>query len=384
MNGVVVEGLVKVVLVSLQFLIEQLDVEGAANKDKMPMLCADLTLVGDQVRFNPEAGEATSGKGLRDLVTSWVDSFFNVATLFKRLDDAEGRYVKELVNDVGITMLISRLNDCLVANERLFTDFKAPYDNFSYLWTMDLHTTFAAFLERSYYTSESGVKVPNLANFNAEIAKYRKVQAQLNEFKTPTDVGWLRVNSEPIKQALSTYVTKWSYAFSEHLHDYVLGKLTELHDFIVRVEKGLAEPVVMGDKEALKRVMGHMRDVRRSTESRADMFAPLRDAVAALKAYGACAAAAALGALRVRAVVCVLLCTPCGAIRCSASHVTHRHAARGDAAGGARCGRVPRERADQVGVDRQQDVPVRQLCVCGVGCYCVSAPARSVMRARVR
>ena len=292
-NGVVVEGLAQVVVTSMQFLIEQLDRDMILKMDKMPMLMTDLTLQGTEVRFSPDIGESTTGsgggssrKGLRDIVNAWVDSFFNVATLFKRLDDAEGRYVKELVNDVAISMLLSRLNDCLGDNEKLLTDFRANYEVFQYLWKTDMNTAFTSFLEAAYSTTESGTKVPNLSKFTAEIAKYKKVQAQLNELKTPTDVGWLRVNSEPIKQALATYITKWTYMFTEHMHDYVVSKLTELHEFIARVEAGLAEPVPTGDKEALKRVMAHIRDVRRSMDSRTEMFAPLRDTVAALRAQG--------------------------------------------------------------------------------------------------
>ena len=288
MNGVVVEGLAQVVVSSMAFLIEQMDREMIQKMDKMPMLISDLTLQGNDVRFHPDIGDTTPGSraGLRDIVNTWVDSFFNVATLFKRLDDAEGRYVKELVNDVAISMLLSRLNDCLGENEKLLSDFRAQYENFAYLWRADMNAVFAKFLEAAYDKTESGTRVPNLGKFNAEIAKYKAVQTVLNELKTPTDVGWLRVNSEPIKQALATCITKWTYMFTEHMHEYVVSKLAELHDFIADVERGLGEAVVPGDKDALKRVMAHIRDVKRSKDARDEMFAPLRDTVAALRMQG--------------------------------------------------------------------------------------------------
>lgn len=40
-------------------------------------------------------GFAPNGKGIRDLVHNWVGSFFNIATLFKRLDN-EGTYIREM------------------------------------------------------------------------------------------------------------------------------------------------------------------------------------------------------------------------------------------------------------------------------------------------
>ena len=37
----------------------------------------------------------------------------------------------------------------------------------------------------------------------------------------------LKVDARPAKQALSTWVTKWMFAYTQHLQDTVLGCLTE-------------------------------------------------------------------------------------------------------------------------------------------------------------
>lgn len=74
--------------------------------------------------------------------------------------------------------------------------------------------------------------------FNERIRHFRDVQHEIAEMKTPTDLNYLRVNSQPIKQALSTWVTKWVYTFTQHLHDHVLHKLQALHEFMLRVNEG--------------------------------------------------------------------------------------------------------------------------------------------------
>jgi len=66
------------------------------------------------------------------------------------------------------------------------------------------------------------VELINLEMFDEQITKYRSVQGQLDELKSPMDLGWLRVNSQPIKQAMTTWVTKWVYMFTEYLYEHVL------------------------------------------------------------------------------------------------------------------------------------------------------------------
>jgi dynein heavy chain len=89
----------------------------------MPMIEVKLDLVSvrvddkrrDEVRFIPDLQES-GGKGVRDLVNGWVGSFFNVATLFKRLDN-EGTYLREIHGDYDVMMLMAAINETLEVNE---------------------------------------------------------------------------------------------------------------------------------------------------------------------------------------------------------------------------------------------------------------------------
>ena len=290
-SGVVVAGLAKLVVVSLQYLSEQLDPAVIAKFDKNPVLVIDLNLFDNRVMFNPSIKETSKGTGVRDIVSSWVDSFYHAATLFRRLDIPDGRYAKDITDDEHVCMLLSRIYNNLADNEAKLYKFREQYEAYSYLWKTDLNEMFTEFVANSYVElneSEPGSgRVPDLVKFDQEITKYRQVQRDVHDLKTPTDIGWLRVNSEPIKQALATCVTKWTFMFTEHLNDYVVGTLQELYSFIARVDEGLEEEVTAGpDKAPLKRCMAHIRDVRKSMETRQEMFHPLRDTVALLKTHG--------------------------------------------------------------------------------------------------
>ena len=287
-NSIVIMGLSRLVIKSLQYLCEQLDAERIAQLNIRPMMQIKLDLVGDQVRFVPDVEEWRGEGSVWGIVNGWVDSFYQAATLFKRLDDAEGRYVKELSDDMYVQMLLATVNEHLAQTEEKCLAFRATYDQFSHLWTTDLKEMFATFLESALVASPSGEKVPDLEKFGAEISRLKKLQVKINELKTPTDIAWLRITSEPIKQALATCVTKWIFTFTEYLQRHVLNKLNNLNDMVARVTEGLKEEVAekATSKDPLKRVMGHIRDVKKAMDSTSGMFGPLRDTVALLRSYG--------------------------------------------------------------------------------------------------
>jgi dynein heavy chain len=287
-NSIVIMGLSRLVIKSLQYLCEQLDAERIASGNVRPMLQIKLDLVGDQVRFVPDVEEARGEASIWGIVNSWVDSFYQAATLFKRLDDAEGRYVKELADDMYVQMLLATVNEHLSDTEEKCVAFRSTYDQFSHLWTTDLKDMFAEFLASSTVTTEHGETQPDLEKFSAEITRLKKLQTKISDLKTPTDIGWLRVSSEPVKQALATCVTKWIFAFTDYLQRHVLTRLNNLNDMVNRVGAGLKEEVKEGDasKEPLKRVMGHIRDVKKAMDSSRAMFAPLRETVALLRSHG--------------------------------------------------------------------------------------------------
>lgn len=160
----------------------------------------------------------------------------------------------------------------------------SPYNG---LLCSSLARYFAEFLESATLAvSESGNAILDLSKFEAAISKYRQVQAEINDLVTPSDIGWIRVNSQPMKQALGVWATKWIYMHTQHLVDHVTSTLSGLHTMITRIDSGLDEEVAGEDKGALKRVMGHIRDVRKSMDETSDTFAPLRETVNLLKGHG--------------------------------------------------------------------------------------------------
>ena len=64
-------------------------------------------------------------------------------------------------------------------------------------------------------------KDPPIAAFEAEIAKYLAIQTEITELPSSATIGYLRVDAQPMKQALSSTVTKWIYSFTLYIQGIV-------------------------------------------------------------------------------------------------------------------------------------------------------------------
>ena len=122
----------------------------------------------------------------------------------KRLDIGEGTYALELEEDVGIMDAVSRVQTMVLENEHACLQFKAQYASFEYLWKEDLQATLSDFIDQNGNDGED----PPLELFDHEIAKYKKIQEQIQTLQATCVIGWLKIDAKPIKQALATWVTK--------------------------------------------------------------------------------------------------------------------------------------------------------------------------------
>lgn len=93
-------------------------------------------------------------------------------------------------------------------------------DFISYMWQ--------EFLAAEGKQLEDGTRDdPTLDRFEAEIAKYRAVQEEIQALPTSATLGYIKIDAKPIKQALTTWVTKWIYLFTHYLQIKV-GRSTSL------------------------------------------------------------------------------------------------------------------------------------------------------------
>ncbi|GAB9467560.1 hypothetical protein Gpo141_00004900 [Globisporangium polare] len=353
-SGMVEDGLTRVVIQSLRHLRDQLDPKRIENDDIPALLEVELDLYGKDIVYFPTIHSTSAKSGLRDIIMRRVEAILAASTVFKRLDSSEGSYLKEMRENVQIQQLVADVSCFLDENERACAAFRLELTKYEYLWTTDLPQMFLGFLGTAWRpypyadgelqgggggrtlhadhlqisasaqtttgTSGASTGAPSkkssvlgaigasemapppmpaqlldLARFDERIQFFLGLQNEISEAKHAKDVGFVRVNSLPIKQALSTWVTKWIYMFTQYLHDRVVNQLAWMDTFMQRVNFGLDQEVEShggqahreNEKLALMGCMHFIRDVRRlMREDLLVNFSPLKEIVALLKTNG--------------------------------------------------------------------------------------------------
>jgi dynein heavy chain len=304
-NNVVINGLSEVVQAALQFLYLQIDAANIEKSNIKPLLEIELDLYGNNIVFIPSVGESSTGNGVRDIVIGWIDSFLSIGKAFRRIDTPTvGSYYIELQSEPKSKKIIDNITKQMVENEQQCEVLRKSYLPYSYLWTTDLNKMFQEFLEGAYMVdgpNESDVdsdaekeegspanmkKKLDLSKFDERITFLRKVQEEIASMRHSTDISFLRISSQPVKQALSAWVTKWVYVFTSYLTNHIHGSLNNLFKFFKDVDAGLSITVGGQNKQDLIEVMQHIRNVRSMMNEQENMFPPIRSAVALLIKHG--------------------------------------------------------------------------------------------------
>jgi dynein heavy chain, axonemal len=123
----------------------------------------------------------------------------------------------------------------------------------------------------------------NLDLFGEKISHYTELLSEISDLKAIYDVDFLKVNAQPVKQAIYTCATRWLFMYTQYLQDYLIKRLTQVHDMIRDINKGLDQTVESTDREAMMSIMNYIRDVRKHVPEMASLFDPLRSIVFLLK-----------------------------------------------------------------------------------------------------
>ena len=298
-NDIVVDGLSKAVLASIAYLHEQVDDELMAQNETAPLLEIQLELVAPDILWQPEVSVSSAGNGVRDIFCSWIKGFMHVGALMKRLDIADGSYLKELEENYVVADAVSQVLTIVLENEEKCVEVKESFEKYSYLWTTDLPTALAEFIRDN---TPEGAHEPDLDVFDKEIARYKSMQEEIQGLPSSVTCGWLKIDGRPLKQALSTVVTKWSYLFTHHLSSKVVDTMDELYAFVEEAHAELDKDILGegGDdaaaegegaaapidrKQSLYTAMRCMSRIRARTDRTDGMFEPLKATVALLKKY---------------------------------------------------------------------------------------------------
>eukprot|EP00741_Cyanophora_paradoxa_P005992 tig00000955_g5810.t1 len=255
-NDVVVQGIAATLIASLKYLGNQCDPAWIVKTEASPLLEVKLELEGKEVIYQPELGLTAKKDGVRDLLSRWISDFFNIATLVKRLDTGDGDYMQETKENEEVLVLVNSIGQLVADNEDKCNKFREQFLAYSYLWTQDLNQTFQEFLD----STAAENRQPNLDEFEKKIAQYKPIGEAIHGLPSVMNIGWLRIDAKPIKQALSTWISKWAFLYINFLSQRVINSVKDLYAFMARVEAGIDAEVGGSGSQVLMDVMGLIRD----------------------------------------------------------------------------------------------------------------------------
>ena len=343
-NGLIIEGLGALVGGSLQFLAEQIDAQHVAQHEMLPMLEIQIELAAPEVVFSPRltSGEGTAapsagadtdaagaegggggGKPLSQLLAGWTADFFKVCKLVKRLDRTDGDFLYDVAEREEVRFRVHELRRHVDASFAATASLLEPFLEHRHLWTANIAEELAAFLRPQppapaaanagastpaspaigtaapaigTATATAALQLiarmraePALAVFEAAVAEKKQKADEVAAMPVVLTRGWLKLDAKPAKQALSTWVTKWMFAYTSHLKETLEECLSCLTAFMADVKEGL-DKAEADDEDGLTdadliAAMGHIHAVNEASEDVEDLFEPLRGTVAILRRY---------------------------------------------------------------------------------------------------
>ena len=249
---------------------------------------------GDEaVFFSPPLDGPPSAPSVMGYVQSIISDFYNVVKFIKRLDRAEGDFLKEMEENESVRFNVHRIIDECESNQNACKEYKQPFLKHRNLWAKDAETSLQKFTEEEGGMETAGggeegaatFQQPSLETFRTRINELRDEEEEIKQIDSNITEGWLKIDAKPIKSALGTTSAKWSATHTAFLKQYVEGSLDELGEFIAKVTEGLKEEVEENDQEKLIEAMTHVRDVRLNTDRYDGLFGPLKDIIVLLKNF---------------------------------------------------------------------------------------------------
>lgn len=325
-NNVVVFGLVDAMAASLGTMAAQFNPKYLEQNNIPALLELQIDLIDKAVTYLPEVGfvqhldekgaSSAEKTGIKNIVQGWINGMLGVSSAFKRLDTAEGTYLREISEAPEVQTQMSKVMRFLNTTEKNANKLRSIFRKFEYLWLTDMNTIFEEFLSEvvcfemvpfedqagtdpnanAAVTSVADASAPvpeqscwkrtdlNLEKFGEKIKQYLEIQLEVSEIKPVHEIDFLRINAQPIKQAISTWVTKWLFTHTQYLQNFVGDRLFDLYSFLQEVNTGLDHQIESKNREALMTVMKYIHDVRKRMPEISSMFDPIHRIVQLLKA----------------------------------------------------------------------------------------------------
>ena len=147
-NGLVIEGITKGILCSMNYLSDQIIIQYNKHYQNPPMFDIKVDLINREVKFEPPIESSSRGNGIRDIIMKITNDFISLAIQLPRLDTGNGDYLVEIKDQFEVFGAMQVLTNNLYEIEDATKNFIHQYKDLEFLWKETLAENFAAFLDQ--------------------------------------------------------------------------------------------------------------------------------------------------------------------------------------------------------------------------------------------
>eukprot|EP00759_Apiculatamorpha_spiralis_P055577 PhF_6_TR7845/c0_g1_i1/m.11422/K10408/DNAH; dynein heavy chain, axonemal len=308
-NGILKDLICDSVVKSLQNLRDQLSADWIRENSGIPLLEIRLTLTkpkegsGEktEARFEPHLATRDGSNSVDSLINELISQINTSATFVTRLDtgDPNDNYLQDVLGHRDAGHLTKEISTLVTSNAELCVTYMKDFLAFKNMWEKDIKNEFQRFLtpkEEETTTAVGGDVVDReklkasyfgvkLEEYDKAITEYESQLESIEQLPASRILGFIRIDSKPLKLALKDLCERWKKTFTGHLINKITTDLQELKAFIKTADAGLDNEVVEGNIESLKTVMQYIRDCRVRNESMQAMFEPIQQAIVVLKQH---------------------------------------------------------------------------------------------------
>ena len=134
------------------------------------------------------------------------------------------------------------------------------------------------------------VKKPSLDKFDEKISYLFTIKHKIDDLITTNDIGWLKVNSAPLKSGIQNIINSWIKKYTNFLLNNTNKEISNIKKFIQEVTDGIKKVPESADsqheKDLLMKVMTHLRDVKMIKDKTMSEIDPMKLTVVLLKKHG--------------------------------------------------------------------------------------------------
>ena len=205
-------------------------INGDAKTEVQPLFQIHVTLQGSKVEFKPSISELTQtvNTASKEAIAT-TGELPRLAEVLRDSAAAEGRpsFYTQIANDEDILKVLVQVMTGMREISPRLSKYLTTWDRYKHIWDVDKD----AFMRRYAKANRA------LGAFETDITRYKELQQDIQSEEGITNVGFIRIDSSPLKQSLVAHCHTWQTKFTQLLNNNAATELRVLYEHMESVQK---------------------------------------------------------------------------------------------------------------------------------------------------